>query len=163
MAVTSCKGNLTRFRVKSRYKRLVSSTRYNKSPYTAHTVLSSSLRESVVKQVQHVVRKGIHQMCSVKYGASLLRNLSTEALTSFRWKPFVMELKVRASVLYALIKAAVTRPKMKPGLSSIGIAASVMLECRNKFLCQVQGIVSHLLYAGHCSKSIAPMVRMPRR
>ena len=51
-------------------------------------------------------------MCSVRYRASLLRNLSTEALTSFRWKPFVMELKVRAPVLYALIKAAVTRPKL---------------------------------------------------
>ena len=65
-------------------------------------------------------------MCSVRYGASLLRNLSTEALTSFRWKPFVMELKVRAPVLYGLIKAAVTRPKTKPGLSSIG---NVRLFC----------------------------------
>ena len=91
VAVTSCKSNLTRFRVKNRYKRLVTSTQYNKSPYTARTVLSSSLRGSVVKQVQHVVRKEIHQMCSVRYGASLLRNLSTEALTRFRWKPFVMQ------------------------------------------------------------------------
>ena len=154
VAVTSTKGNVMRFRVGSKYKKLVVSTRYNKSPYTARTMLRSPLRMTMVKQVHRIIRREMHQLCSTKYGGSFLRGLSAHAITTFSWKPVVAELKMRAPVLYSLLKAAIVRPRQKVSVSAIGIAASVMLRCRSKFLSQAQGVISVLLYAGHCSKQV---------
>lgn len=105
--------------------------------------------------MQHLIRKEVHQLCSTKYGGSLLRGLSAESLTKFKWKSVTTEIKLRAPVLYKLVQAAITRQKKKPCLSDIGIAIAVILKHRNKFLAQAQGIVSALLYTGHSSKQVS--------
>lgn len=143
------------FRVGSKYKRLVMSTRYNKSPYTARVMLCSSpLRGMTVKQICCVVRREVHQLCSTKYEASILRNTSPVALTTFSWRPVIAELKLHAPVLYAVVKAAIGRPKKKVDPSAIGIAAAIMLKFRSRVLSQIQAVTSVLLYAGHCSKQV---------
>lgn len=105
-------------------------------------------------EVSRIIQREVHQLCSTKYGASFLRNLSAVAVTSFSWKPVVAELKKRAPVLYMTLKAALTRPKKRVDVSALGITAAVLLKCRNKFLSQAQAVVSVLLYAGHCSKQV---------
>ena len=62
------------------------------------------------------------------------------------------ELRSHASVLYAVIKAAIAKRKKTVDPSAIGTGAAVMLKSRNKFLSQPETVISVLLYAGHCSK-----------
>ena len=147
---------MRRFRVQSKYKRLVMSTRYNKSPYTARVMLRNSpLRRPVVRSICSIIRREVHQLCSMKYGASVLRGTSSAALTSFSWRPVVIELKARAPVLYDVLKAVIARPKKSTDASAIGIAAAVMLKARNRFFSFPQAVTSVLLYAGHCSKQVS--------
>lgn len=155
VAVTSSKGKVRQFRVSSKYKRLVMSTRYNMSPYTARTMLRSSpLRRTTVKQICRVIQREVHQLCSIKYGASVLRDTSPAAISTFSWKPFIAELKLHAPCLYAVVKAAIGRPKKTADSSAIGISAAVMLKRRSRVLSQAQAVTSVLLYAGHCSKRV---------
>ena len=105
-------------------------------------------------QISHIIQREVHQICSTKYGASCLRNLSQAAVSSFSWKSVVDELRKRTPVLYATLKAALTRPRMRVDVSALGITAAVLLKCRNKFLSQAQAVISVLLYAGHCSKQV---------
>ena len=153
--------------MKSKYKRLVLSTRYNKSPYTSRVVLRSTpLRRNTINNVSGILKNEAHQLCTTKHGSSILRNTSSKDLTSFTWKQVVHEQKLCAPVLYKFLKAVVVRkgkcvakPRIKKkGASSVGIAASVLLKCRNKFLCQIQSVISVLLYAGHCSKQVCKCV-----
>ena len=132
------------------------STRYNKSPYTARVMTRNShLRWRTVRNICCIIRREVHQLCSTKYGECVLRNTSSGAVTSFSWIPVVAELKTRAPVLYAVIKAVIAkRQKTTVDPSTIGTGAAIMLKCRNKFLSQAQTVISVLLYAGHCSKQV---------
>ena len=140
----------------SKYKRLVLSTRYNKSPYTARVMLSKtgSLHLAAQKQICRNICREVHLLCSIKNGGSILRNTSPAALANFSWKLFIAELKSQAPTLYAIVKSAVTKPQKSPNLNSVGIIAAVLLNCRSRVLSQVQAVVSILLYAGHCSKQV---------
>lgn len=161
VAVTSSKGRVKRFRVKSKYKRLVMSTRYNKSPYTARVMTHNShLRWRTVRNVCCIIRREVHKLCSTKHGECILRNTSSAAVTSFSWMPVVTELRTRAPVLYAVIKAIIAKQqKTTVHPSTIGTGAAVMLKCRNTFLAQAQTLISVLLYAGHCSKQVRVRIR----
>lgn len=132
------------------------STRYNKSPYTARTLLRSSpLKGTVIKEITCIVRREVHQLCSTKYGASVLRDTTSTSLTHFSWKPFLSELQSRAPTLYAVIKSATEKPRKGLNPSAICVAAALILKSRNKFLSQIQAVISVLLYAGHCSKQVS--------
>ena len=118
------------FLVSSRYKQLVMSTRYNKSPYTARTLLRGlSLRKTTVQELCRVICREIHQLSSIKYGASILRDSSPSTVTIA--KPIVAELKSNAPVLYTVIKAAIGSPAKIAKPSQIGIAAYFYLGENN--------------------------------
>ena len=157
---------MKKFNVKSKYKRLVMSTRYNKSPYTSQVVLRSTpLRRNTINNVSRILKKEAHQLCTIKHGASIIRNTSPTDLTSFSWKQIIHELKLSAPTLYKFLKAVVIRKgkgvalstvknKKHRSNSSVGMAASLLLKCRNKFMTLAQSVISILLYAGHCSKQV---------
>ena len=166
VAVESGKGKVKKFNVKSKYKRLVISTRYNKSSYTSRVVLRSTpLRKNTINNISGILKKEAHQLCTTKHGSSILRKTASKDLTLFTWKKIVHELKLCAPVLYKFLKAVIVRKQKGAqkkflkkqkyrSTSSVGIAASIMLKCRNKFLSQAQSVLSVLLYAGHCSKQV---------
>lgn len=132
------------------------STRYNKSPYTARSMLRSSpLRRTTVKHICWRIQKEIQKICSTKFGDSVLRDTSVAAVTRFSWKPLLEELKEHAPTLYAIIRAALRRAKRKVEHSAIGIVASTILKLRNRKLSQPQAVISTLLYGGHCSKQVS--------
>ena len=135
VAVESGKGKVKKFNVKSKCKRHVISTRYNKSPYSSRVVLHSTpLRRNTINNISGILKKETHQLCTAKHGSSILRKTASKDLTLFTWKKIVHELKLFAPVLYKFLKAAVVRKKKGAkkkflkkqkyrSTSSIGIAA----------------------------------------
>lgn len=135
------------------------STRYNKSPYTARAMLRCSpLRNNTLKQIEKVVMKEVHQLCSMKYGSSVLRNTSPIAVTNFSWKPVVAELKRQAPVLYSIVKAGIGRSKKSVDPRTIATTLAVLLKFRSKCMSSLQAVVSLVLYVGHSSKMVLIVV-----
>ena len=81
---------MTKFRVGSKYKPLVMSTRYKKSPYTARTILhpKTTLRNATLAQVNRLVKREVHLICSRKHGDSVLRLSDMNAVKSFHGELF---------------------------------------------------------------------------
>lgn len=144
----------TKFRVASKYKKLVMSTRYRKSPYTARVMLKS-LRMPTLVQVNRSVRQEIKRICSRKSGDSVLRLSSILAVTNFSWGPVMKELKLQAPTMYSLINSALSSRKCKAKKSAVGVNASILLKTRNKDIALFQAVVSVVMYAGHCSKQVS--------
>lgn len=110
MAIARGSKKVTKFRVDKKYKRLVMSTRYKKSPYTARVMLRphTTLRLATLNQVNHVVRREIRKICSRKSGDSVLRlSKNIAAITGFSWGPVIRELKLHAPTLLAIIRSAI--------------------------------------------------------
>lgn len=64
------------FRVASRFKNVVKSTRYKQSPYTIRTLArSGTLQKALVKQVQKQVAKECPLICQSKVVSQKLRSL----------------------------------------------------------------------------------------
>lgn len=130
------------------------STRYKKSPYTAKVMLkaSTSLRSATLKQVHQAILKEFCTICSRKHGDSTLR-LSTV----FSWGPVITELKAHAPTLYSIIQAALAKHgKVKD--FAVGVNASSILKMKNKDMGLFQGVVSLVMYAGHCSKQVIQLI-----
>ena len=152
--MTSRRGKTKKFRVKPKYKRLVISTRYNKSPYTARVMLRSPLKGSTMLVACRQLQRETHLLCTTKHISSILRRTSTDKLKAFSWKPILSEAKLRMPLVYSFLKAMLMKRGSMSIQARIGIAIAVLLMNRNQCLNQVQTIVSIILYAGHCSKQV---------
>ena len=130
------------------------STRYKKSPYTARTMLrpSTTLNIATLKQVNRLVRREVHSMCSRKYGDSVLRLSSLHAITNFSWGSLLRELQLQAPTLYSFLRAVLLKRGCKVHRHSVGMSATMLLKCSNKHLALAQGVISLVMYAGHSSK-----------
>ena len=147
--MTSRKETTRKFRVKPKYKRLVMSTRYNKSPYTTRVMLKSPLKISTISVACRQLQREVHHLCTTKHISSVLRDTSTYKPTSFSWRPILSEAKLRVLLVYSFVKAMLTKQCSTPIQARIGTAIAVLLMNRNQFLNQVQTIVTVILYAGH--------------
>ncbi len=88
------------FRVASRFKNVVQSIRYKRSPYTIRTLArSETLQKALIKQVQRQVAKECKLICSIKGGESV-RRYKPPRLLNFKWKLIASELKKKAPTLY---------------------------------------------------------------
>ena len=138
-----------RFTVPSRFKKIVQSTRYKSSPYTARTVLRSrNFRKPVFKSIN----KRINQECKVISKRSLIspfRLKSMKSLKSFKMRLLVKFFKRKAPYLSRCLKAAANGES-----NVVTTAASILLKARNNDLCSLQAVISIIMYAGHCSKQV---------
>ena len=156
MSITRECGKSTKFCVESKYKPLVMSTRYKKSPYTARAIfhLKSTLKSATIVQVKQLVKREVHFLCSRKHGDSVLRLSDTSAITKFTWGSILRELHQESPTLYAFLRAVLFRRKRKLHLRNVGMSACMLLKSRNKDLGLVQGVISLVMYAGHSSKQV---------
>ena len=147
---------MQRFKVAKKYKRVVNSLRYKRSPYTAACFLKATpLKEAVIDQVATTIRRECAQVCSRNRGDSCLRVLSGTAqeLKDFRWRMLRRELKKKAPTLLRLLEVAASgRTQFDPTI--VGMVAALLLRGRNSQLCLLQSIVSVILYAGHTGKQV---------
>ena len=126
------------FRVASRFKRLVESTRYKKSPYTARTALrTSSIRKTVITNIRKGVARECARLCKVSKSSSssTLKGSSSEKLRTLDTKRVTKKLKKSGPVLYSILKSACTRPdqtKSRSKRSLLTMAAALLLKSRNK-------------------------------
>ena len=104
-------GHHTKFYVPQKYKRLVMSTRYRKSPYTARVALRNPLRETTVKQVCKLINREVLQLCKRNESDSFFRFGHIASLQNFSWKPLSQELSRKAPTLYATLKAVLPHQK----------------------------------------------------
>lgn len=157
MSIARKRNKITRFCVDTKYKRLVMSTRYKKSPYTARVMLhpSTSLRAATLRHMCQAIRREIHVICSRKYGDSVLRLTSPAAVTQFSWKPVIQELKSQAPTLHSFIHSALAKRGRRVRPFAVGMAGSLLLKYRNQFLALPQAVISVVMYAGHCSKQVS--------
>ena len=147
------------FRVASRLKRLVESTRYKKSPYTARTALrTSSIRKPVITNIRKSVARECARLCKHAKGSSnsTLKGSSSEKLKTLDTKNVAKRLKKSAPIIYSVLKSTCTRPRTKSRSkrNMLTMAAALLLKSRNKQMCSMQSVISVLLYAGHASKKV---------
>lgn len=155
------RGSISTFNVARKYKRLVMSTRYKKSPYTARVMLNcqSTLRQTTISEVNQSVRQEIQRICArTEEGDSILRSISNvNSLTHFSWKSILAELKMHTPTLYTLLRGALMKRRdshLQVPYHALGMTACVLLKHRNKHMSLTQALVSVLMYAGHCSKQV---------
>jgi hypothetical protein len=135
------------------------STRYKKSPYTARTLLQSSLRRQAIEEISRSVRQELQRICArADEGDSILRSINVNSLTHFSWKSILQELKLRARTLFSLLRGALV--KRRKGhfyvpRHCLGMTACVLLRHRSQHMALAQAAVSLVLYAGHCSKQVS--------
>ena len=143
-----------RFQVPSKFKKVVQSTRYKKSPYTARTAIRTpALHRRLVRLVAKKISRECKQISSKKH--STLLRLSPSKVKSFNWKVLQRELNRHTPTLLTVLQAASTGQLSKPNPRIVGMAAAALLKGRNKHLSLPQGVVSTVLYAGHCSKMVS--------
>ena len=158
------RGSIATFNVARKYKRLVMSTRYKKSPYTARVMLNrqTTLRQATISEVNQSVRQEIRRICArTEEGDSILRSISNvNSLTHFSWKSILAELKMHTPTLYTLLRGALMKCQdshLQVPHHALGMTACVLLKHRNKHMALTQALVSVLMYAGHCSKQVCTL------
>ena len=131
------------------------STRYKNPMYTARCMARSTpFRQSIISTVCKNLKREVHNLCGLKDGKSTLRNLSVKSVSQYSCKLVLKEIKNHAPTLYRVLKASIERPGRK---CVYGLAATiaVLLKSRNKCMSLLQGVISVLLYMGHCSKQVS--------
>lgn len=119
------------------------------------------VKGAVLKVVGQQIRKEMMVMCKQKT-ASVLRDLSSEAMQSFTWDTLVEELKTKAPTLLQMIRECVRTKRRQVSARSyivdenaiIGLCTAILLRHRNKNMNLVQRIISVLLYSGHAPKQV---------
>ena len=150
------------FKVASRFKKMVESTRYKHSPYTARAAVKvPTIRKAVLKHVSKKIHQECKSLCSKSHEKSILRSSSRSAadIKNFQWHKVTYELRNRAPTLYHVLCAACycmrsSKDKRKQGKRVLPLAAAILLKGRNQFLCRAHKVLSTILYAGHCSKMV---------
>ena len=141
------------FLVPSRYKHVVQTTRYKKSPYTVRSIMKTSgIRPHIVKLLCKSITRECKLLSSQK---SSLKYVSAKAVKTFKWKAMENEMKAVAPTLLAILRSAIIKRSSPPDMRKVCMAAALLLKARNKNMCLVQSFVSVLLYAGHCSKLVS--------
>ena len=114
----------------------------------------------LVSDVADVVRKECRHVTSTKY-PSVLRGKTKDDLLQFSWKVLLAEKHRRASTLLAVLSAAAESIKQRRNqviqpacVPFIGMAAAILLKCRNKRVRAAQHITSLVMNAGHCSTQV---------
>ena len=114
----------------------------------------------LVGEVANIVRKECRRVTSTKY-PSVLRGKTKDDLLQFSWKGLLAEMHTRAPTLLAVLSAAAESMKQRrsqaiqPACAPfIGMAAAILLKCRNKRMCAAQHITSLVLNAGHSSTQV---------
>jgi len=134
--------------------KMVESTRYKGSPYTAHTALKvPSVGKAMVRAITKKIRQECKFLCAKSSRVSVLR----KGVKHFQWRNVTQELLRPAPTLYAVLRAACMRPTRKKISRRyvLSVAAAGLLKGRNQFLCRMQKHILTLLYAGHSSKMVS--------
>ena len=113
------------------------------------------------------IQKDLSRVASMKGGSSCLRRRTLDALQSFSWEKFHLELKQKAPTLYRVLQGCVNVRRRERGRGRktrkthrahnsavLGICAAVLLRHRNQHLNVVQRIVSLILHSGHAGKQV---------
>lgn len=111
-----------------KYKKVVQTLWYKKSPYTARTILKTTpLRKTVLSQLTTTTRRECSQICSCKRGDSVLCFLSVLELQDFRWRMLTRELKKKAPTLLSVLHTAAESKCFLPPEAIVGMATSMLL------------------------------------
>ena len=114
--------------------------------------MRGSSRKHIINLIMSIIKKEAKKICSRKHNSYM--RLSIKELESFTWSSVENELQQQAPTLLSLLKAVSSSKPSRVDLRVVGMAAFVLLKGRNKDLSLLQGIVSAILYSGHCSKMV---------
>ena len=98
------------FNVRSPYKQVIKSVRFQQPSYLARTAWkASALKSSFVRVVTNAISLECKQLCRTSPSSSLLRTASVHKLLEFKWDAVLEELKTKAPTLLAILQAAGNR------------------------------------------------------
>ncbi len=148
-------GKTTQFQVVSRFKRMVQTLRYKKSPYTARSVVRTP---GIRRHLVTIICKDVQRECETLTARSgTIGRAAAGDLKLFEWKTMEQEMMETAPTLLAVLKSACATRRSPVDMRKVYMAAAVLLKGRNKNASLVQNVVSVLLYAGHCSKRVSTL------
>ena len=75
-------------------------------------------------------------------------------LLEFKWDAVLEELKTNTQTLLAILQAAAKRPGIAVKWPAVVMATAILLKTRSSHMCQMQRLISSVLYAGHASKKV---------
>ena len=151
-----------KYLVRSPYKQVIKTMRYNKPKYTARRILKSpKLNDATVDAIKQTVKHECELLCKKTPVPSCLRLSSIKDLSSFQWEALIKELQSTAPVLTSVLSAAAqVSMQTKPNMMAVCVAASLLLKQRCIHLCKIHMIVSSLLYAGHAAKKASKIIML---
>ena len=135
-------------------------------------MLNKKIRRHALVVLKKDVQKEIKLICSKKVN-SVLRETSSDIVSSFSWDLLVKEVEVKAPTLLSLLHACVdvqrrqrkrgkvssSGKKSKSRLTSntavIGVCAGIILRHANHHMNLVQRLISLILDNGHSSKQVS--------
>ena len=109
------------------------------------------LRNYIINKIGKLTRV---ELCSQK-NVSVLRDHSTDMLTSFSWDGFEAELLSTAPVFVSILRACTETKQPRVNRTAvIGMCAALILKHRFSEMSLIQKIISLVLYAGNSDKKV---------
>ena len=114
-------------------------------------------KDAVVDIIGKELQGEIAAICSDDYN-SITRQKSNSAIGNFNHvkQSLLMEMKTKAPTLLSLLKSCLRtrRPRKNTDLIIV-LITSLLCKHRRPSACQLQRIISLILYAGHSSKQVS--------
>lgn len=126
----------------------------------------SAIEKLISQKLLHKLDNQCNLLCSTTV-PSMLREKNVENLVKFSFKELLEEIQHRARLLYDVVLTVCcpkkacdrnTRKTVDSKLASMGMALSILLRCRNKFMSAAQIVNSISLGRAHISKMVRILI-----
>ena len=113
------------------------------------------IRKHIIKHIGFAVKSEIVALCSDRV-ESVLRQVSKESLTEFKWYTFLDEMKIHAPILFHILQQCTTTKVIRANANFvIGMCGAMLCKLRSPKMSLIHRILSLILYSGHCSKAVS--------
>lgn len=132
--------------------------RKNYTSFARYCVKNQRTKKALIKTLGRELNIEISFLCSDK--SSILYKFSKQSLMNFKFTAVTKELERKTPILYSLLRSCTKTPKPRSNADQVLVLlAGIICKNRKPQFCQVQRMISMILYAGHASKQVgAPLL-----
>lgn len=153
----------THFKITGRKAKLVTFIIFNQDKLIEVFMEDSVQKEQVIAKLLDELDNECNTLCSMS-APSMLRKKDAKSLIEFSFKDLLEEVKGKSKLLHDVVqtvcctKKANERNTQKTSdykVGAMGMAVSILLKCRNKFMSAAQIVTSLSLGRAHISKMVS--------
>ena len=115
----------------------------------------TQVRRNIIKKFVRMVRAEMKQMCSSEV-KSVLQDMSNDAVKSFTWKSFLLEVETNAPILHSFLIGCTKTRRTRPNqVAVVGMCVAILLRNRYGRMNLIHKIIGLILYTGHAAKKVS--------